>query len=221
MAAANEAASLVIGDHMDRGDWPTGLEAAASQVSDDLCVMVPREGAFVLGAASLCAATFWRLEDKIGHSLGGLHHTVPGGDPELSGKIFRIFSGLQPDIILERFNWTVQLGPDRFSPSAEPMKRRLKMTEPDDAANELYLRVERQTVRKLPDTGAVLFTIRICVDRLWPILEQGDHAKRFSDSWYQTNPQLAAYKGWPDYQPVISWLCNHLAEPGTEKERHC
>lgn len=185
-------------------DHETPLEFASSLVSDDLCVMVECDGIYHLGAATLCAPTFWSLKEKAGLPLGGLHDPVPGGDPQLAARISRVFMGLQEGIILERFNWTIQLGDERFTPSSAPMKKRLASMSSVDAALDLYFRVERQTIRKLPDGSTVLFTIRVSVDPLLPILFNPDHRNAFMASWKGTEPLLADYKGWPHYQAALS-----------------
>ncbi|MDF1681843.1 heme-dependent oxidative N-demethylase subunit alpha family protein [Ponticaulis sp.] len=207
--AAEEAAALVLNTQLSaplENEDVTPIERAASTVSDDLCVMVPRDGQFVLGAASLCAPTFWSLKENIGKPLSGLHSLLPQGGTELSSRINRIFAGLQSGSVLERFNWTVQLGGERFTPSSVPMKRALAELNEKDAASDLFMRVERQTIRKLPETGAVLFSIRICVDPLPPILADGEMKKRFAQAWQSTAEDVAAYKGWPHYQHAIDWL---------------
>ena len=186
--------------------FPNDLETAASQISDDLCVMTQHGDGYRLGAASLCAPTFWRLSDKIGRPLGGLHEEVPDGDPQLASRISRIFAGLRPELILERFNWTVQLGAERYTPTSKPMKQRLTTLSPDDAAALLHLRVERQTVRKLPVSNAVLFTIRIALDPLAPILRDSETRAAFRESWQQTDSRLRQYKGWSHYEASVEHL---------------
>lgn len=198
---AREAATLINRAVGQSGD---NFRLASQLTSDDLCVLVPGEAGYTLQAACLCAPTFWSLETHFGKSLGGLHHTVPGGDPELSGRITRIFDGLRPDLILERFNWTVQLGPERHTLSQQPMKDELAQLGLVEAAKDLHLRVERQTIRKLPTTGAVLFTIRICVDPLRAAVSTPDHRDAFIHAWQNTDEALAEYKGWPHYQPAVS-----------------
>ena len=210
-AAADEAAHYVscqmMGmDPQSSARGQTNLEIISQFVSDDLCVMVERDGQYCLGAASLCAPTYWSLQENIGKPLGGLHQPVPGGDPELSNRVSRVFAGLQPDMVLERFNWTVQLEGERFTPSSEPMKSELAALSPEDASRRLFQRVERQTIRKLPDTGAVLFTIRVCVDPLVPILENPSDRRAFKEAWENTPTDLASYKGWPHYAPAIRFL---------------
>lgn len=188
------------------------LERAAWQVSDDL-LLLRREadGEWRLCAASLCAPTFWQLGHGMGRSLGGLHAPVPGGDPGLSGRIGRIFDNVIAGHVLERFNWTVQAGAGRFTPSQTPLKQLAADTPPGDAASVLHLRVERQTIRKLAASGLMLFTIRICVDPLVMALCTREDIAAFAAAWRALGEPERDYKGWPAYEHLVSALLVALA----------
>ena len=192
--------------------WESPLERAAAQVSDDLCLLLPDErGEWTLRAASLVAPTFWSLADKIGQPLAGLHTTVPAANPGLVSRISRMFDALTPGKVLERFNWTVQAGPARFTPSSEPLKAMARAA-PDDAALDLlHFRVERQTISKMPQTGVVVFTIRTCIDPLAAALPDADHARAFEAAWRGIDPALADYKGWPSYERLVRAALAQLA----------
>ena len=204
MVEAGQLVLAALGQGMREADWPTPLEAASAEVSDDLCLMMRGDdGLWRLQAASLCAPTFWRLSDKMGEPLGGLHAPVPGANPDLVRRISRIFDGLQPGLMLERFNWTVQAGDARFTPSSAPLKA-LAGEAPDEAALDvLHLRVERQTITKLPETGAVLFTIRIVMDPLRAALLGEGAVDAFEAAWQGITPEMADYKGWAAYQRLV------------------
>ncbi len=186
------------------GVWETPLELAASGVSDDLCLMV-REGSgcWRLEAASLCAPTFWRLSDKLGEPLAGLHGSVPGANPDMVGRVHRMFDALRPGQVLERFNWTVQPGPGRFTPSQDGYKALAAALPEDGALDALWLRVERQTISKLAETGAVIFAIRVAVDPLRAALDGAGQAAAFRAAWEGIDPGLADYKGWPHYERLV------------------
>lgn len=212
-AAMEEAAMIVeAAAGPGNGVWETPLEQAASTVSDDLCLLI-REGYgfWRLEAASLCAPTFWRLSDKLGEPLSGLHAPVPGANPEMVGRVHRMFDALRPGQLLERFNWTVQPGPDRFTPSQEAYRQLAGMLSEKRALEALWLRVERQTISKLPETGAVLFTIRVAVDPLKAALAAPEHVHAFAAAWDGVDPALADYKGWPHYDRLVRAA---LAETG-------
>lgn len=213
-AAMREAADAVLAaaPGAPEGDWETPLEHAASAVSDDLCLLMrDGEGFWRLEAGSLCAPTFWRLSEKIGQPLSGLHDPVPGANPGMVGRIHRMFDALRPGQVLERFNWTVQPGTERFTPSQAPFKTRAAQMGRDGALDALWLRVERQTISKLPETGAVIFTIRVTIDPLRAALGGAGHAAAFRAAWEGIDPVLAEYKGWPHYQLLVMAA---LAEAG-------
>ena len=75
------------------------------------------------------------------------------------------------------------------------------------SCGDLHLRVERQTIRKLPATGAVVFTIRICVDPLLPILEDGATRERFEDAWLDAPSHVRRYKHWRELEPLVAQAC--------------
>ena len=59
---------------------------------------------------------------------------------------------------MQRFNWTIHDRPDLFQPTGGA--RRAHEVPPARYGESLWLRVERQTLRRLPRAGDVLFTIR-------------------------------------------------------------
>ena len=179
---------------------PTALEEAASLVSDDICILEARRpGDWRLTAGVLCAPTYWTLPERIGLDLGGLHGPVPGGDPDLAGRVSRIFTGLNPGMVLERFNWTVQASDKRYTPDRPGVTGK--------SVSDLHLRVERQTIRKLETTGAVIFTIRICVDPLTAILADGGHREAFEDAWLGAPDHVRRYKRWDELEPLVAEAC--------------
>ncbi|MEQ3745361.1 MAG: DUF3445 domain-containing protein [Henriciella sp.] len=201
-AAAEELLPLVMKatDETPNQKMPTALEEAASMVTDDLCILEEEgRGDWRLTAGVLCAPTFWTLPERIGLDLGGLHGPVPGGDPELASRIGRIFTGLKPGAILERFNWTVQASDKRYTPE--------RPSADGKSVSDLYLRVERQTIRKLERTGAVVFTIRICVDPLVPILREPHVREAFEDAWLGASAAVRRYKAWDELEGLVAIAC--------------
>lgn len=169
------------------------LADAARAVSDDLVVMIPGGGEWRCGALVLTAPTFFSIDHAFGRGLDALHGPVPDG-AKLARRIGRVFEHLQPGQPLERFNWTLQAGAERFLPDAAPMRALADRTDAADAADMLHVRVERQTVMKLERTGAVLFTIRICLDPVRAL--GGPDLDAIAAAWRDVSPEGRAYKGW-------------------------
>lgn len=210
VAAEAEAASLIAAA-VNAAPSVT-LADAATLISDDLAIMIPTgevgRSAWVAGAVCLCSPTYFSAEEAIGKSLWGLHGPVPdtlaNGAQGLGDRIGRVFSALQPDTVLERFNWTVQAGPARYTPSSAPVMALAAATPLADARDVLHLRVERQTIRKLPNSSAVLFTIRISLDPLRSVFATPGAQDAFAKAWAATEGHVRGYKRWPALDRLVA-----------------
>ncbi len=207
--ACAEAAALLTG--------ADSLQAAAERISDDPIIMQKREGAWCAAALVLCSPTFFSAQEAIGKTLGALHGPVPDvlGPNETQGlaqRISRVFDGLAPDAVLERFNWTVQPGPERYTPAAAPLFDRAAQLGAESVADLLHLRVERQTIRKLPQSGAVLFCIRVSIDPLRVAIGQAGARAMFSQAWENAPARVRQYKRWPMLDPAMAVLLQRLEE---------
>ena len=209
-AAATEFLELVTIEHpgLIGADNGAALTRVALNVSDDICILQRDqkvgEGTmqpWCLQAGIVCAPTYWTLTDRIGLSLAGLHEPVVTPDHVLAKRIDRVFSGLKAGTVLERFNWTVQASDERYTP-ARPSAR-------DRTPLDLHLRVERQTLRKLPMTEAVVFTIRISLDPLLPILEKPEFRAALMRAWSDVSANVRAYKSWNEFDDLF-WQACHM-----------
>ena len=134
------------------------LDRAGRLVQEDLCVLQAAEGAYRLEAASLCFPSHWRLADKLGRSLAAIHAPVPHYGDELETKVDLFFDRLHADRPVWRRNLSIHSHDDLFAPGPHEAP---DCFAPDaSGVNAVWLRSERQTLRRLPRTGAVLFTIK-------------------------------------------------------------
>jgi hypothetical protein len=200
-----EVQSLVdaaLGAQSPRSDLPP-LYAAARRVPDDLCLMEKRAGEWRLAALSLSAPTFFSADQVLGKSLAELHGPVAGFGERFLARVSRIFEGLRPGIVLERRNWTVVNSAEPFTPDSAPIRAGIAAIAPEDAGRALFLRVERQTLRRLPATGGALFTIRIWLDPLASL--DADPARRsaFARAWRAAPPAFRAYKRLELYDGLV------------------
>ncbi len=134
------------------------MARCALWVPDDLCLMVSERGRYRLAAASLCSPSYWRLREKLGQDLWGLHQGHAGLNNVLGERMREVLERLPMDRVLERRNWFLH-GPGKLF---EPEARRL--TQVSDLAAHT-VRTERQTLRRLND-HCVAFSIRV---RLLPL----------------------------------------------------
>jgi hypothetical protein len=156
---------VVAGRSISLNDTPH-LLTAARLVQEDLLLLRRDEAGWRLVAGSLSFPSSWSLREKFGRLLHDIHAPVPGFGMESRNAqlIARMFDKARPETPMLRWNWSLY-GDDRlFHPdSAGPGTRRFGAGE---RAENVFLRVERQTLRKLPASGDMLFTVRIVLDPL-------------------------------------------------------
>ena len=126
--------------------------AAARLVQEDLCVLVHSD-VWRLQAACVCFPSRWNLASKLGTTLDDIHRPVPSYDVELSRPTNAFFERLKPERSFWRLNWTLIDSPALHQPTSA---RRSPHGDPAD----WFFRVERQTLRRLAHSGAIVFTIR-------------------------------------------------------------
>ncbi|MBU2325752.1 MAG: DUF3445 domain-containing protein [Alphaproteobacteria bacterium] len=134
------------------------LLRAGLLIQDDLVIMMKRETGWFIAAAHLSFPSSWLLAENFDRPMEEVHEHVPGfqGGTRNAAMINRIFDNLLPEQPAERFNWSINWKQKLFHPETG----RNDDAEPGDAV----VRVERQTLTKLPETGAIVFTIRIYLD---------------------------------------------------------
>jgi hypothetical protein len=154
------------------GEAPTdqcGLDAlidAASRVPDDLCILIPDEyGVARLAAGVVCSPNRWRLKEKIGGDMASIHRPVARYDSDLTTPVQAMLARIRPDRPMWRINWGVANHPSLFQPETPPVT-------PEIFPGDLWFRVEWQTLRRLPVTGAILFTIRTYVEKMSDFMER-------------------------------------------------
>ncbi len=175
------------------------LDAAGRAVQEDLCVLVLRDGAPHLDAASLCFPSYWRLADKLGRPLADVHGPVPHYADELAAKVNGFLGRLAPGRMVWRRNWSIHDDPAYFLPI--PTRPREV-----DAPDGLFLRSERQVLRRLESADAVLFTIRTQQVALAAVAERPDIARQLADAIAGWSPALASYKGEHGALAARAWL---------------
>lgn len=166
-------------------DSDAPLAVAGRLVQEDLCLLQRAGDGWRLTAASLCFPSTWSLADKIGRPMAAIHEDVPGFPGRMGDLVHRIFDNLKVELPVERENWSIYGDARLHHPEA---KSDVSERFPADAPilDRATVRVERQTLRKLPETGAILFTIRVFVD------------------------PLAALAGRPDGPALAATLCDQL-----------
>jgi hypothetical protein len=189
------------------------LEAVGRAVPEDVCVHLPGpDGRLRLVAGCVCFPNKWLLADKIGRPVVEIHQPVPGYAPQLGVPVDRLMERLPSDRLLVRANWGITDGGVLFAPRSRPAAVPAAGEVPD----RCWLRIERQTVRRLPRSGAVIFTIRTLHAPLAVLRTDVEAAALLAAAIRQLPPALADYKlgGVAVRDAVLGWLDDLAARPG-------
>lgn len=133
---------------------------------------------------------------------------------KLQPSLTRFFRRLSPSSPVERNNWQIQVLPPTPTPSSSPAPSQLeelawaestygpeevygsapRPAPPKPLPERMRLRVEHQTLRRLPRSGAIVFTIRVY---LTPLAELGPG---------EAGRLAAAIRGVKEHEVVYRWV---------------
>jgi Haem-dependent oxidative N-demethylase, alpha subunit-like len=180
------------------------LDLAGRLVAEDLCIVQPMSGQYVLTGASLCFPNRWHLAEKLGQPLDAIHVPVPGYAEQLASKVNQFIAGLKPARLFGRANWGIASDPMLFQPVAPPLAAAVTA---ENAGERLWLRIERQTLRRLPQSGAVIFTIHTEITRLDHALAGPRRAADLAAAIRDMTPATQRYKDIaPFAEALLPWL---------------
>jgi len=179
------------------------LELAGRLVQEDLCIVRPDAGGPVLDAAILCAPSRWLLAEKIGRPLLAIHAPVPLYADRLGAPVDRFMRQLKPGRVAMRMNWSVMDDAALFQTGGKHRTERDPTITAANAGARLHLRVERQTLSRLPRSGSVLFTIRVHSYALARIAALPGAPARLAAAVRALPAELAAYKSLPAFRDAL------------------
>ncbi|MBZ9813716.1 heme-dependent oxidative N-demethylase family protein [Mesorhizobium sp. CA7] len=199
------------------------LAKASLLVQEDLILMRRGEHGWRLAAGSLCFPSSWSLQEKFGKPLQEIHKPVPGFGPGTrpAELINRMFDGLQGQAV-ERFNWSIQAGDALYHPLSNIERTDRATNRPSRFSDgnvkaHAFIRVERQTLRKLPRSRDILFTIRIHLDPLKLLIRHPDRAAlavSFAEQLLALDQQQLDYKGLTaDRDRLVEFLSGMACTP--------
>ena len=132
-----------------------------------------------------------------------MHGPVPLYAEHLASPVNRFMGALRPGRVAERLNWGVLddgalyqeegTGRTGFDPSITP----------ENVPDRLFLRVERQTLMRLPQSGFVLFTIRVHSYKLARVLAVPGAAHDLAAAIMALPSSMTAYKSLPPFRDAL------------------
>lgn len=198
--------NLTTGQVWDTTDFEAApLDLAARLVQEDLLLLQPSPEGYILVAASLCFPLRWRLREKLGCAIAQIHAPVPGYHEKLDRPVNSFFDRLKCDRPTWRMNWSIVDSPELFLPQEKPVS--YANIDAKNAGEKLWLRVERQTLRRLCTSDSILFTVRTYVHPLQVLEDEPSMAGKLAEAIQEIPPNMQRYKNLlPIREAVLDYL---------------
>jgi len=179
-----------------------GLEQAARSAWEDICLLTRRDGEAIyrLVGAAVAFPTDWRPQDKLGLPLIALHAPIHGYAAHLASGVDHLMDKLVPGKIFGRCNWFISPTPALRWVGDDPAVA-FALATSENAGETLFVRCERQTLRKLPRTGAIVFTIGVHVAPLGSLSPA--NVARLAQALATIPEDEAERRGAPHFAPAL------------------
>ncbi len=183
------------------------LDWVGRQAVEDLVLLSgDAEAGFPVVAGQVCFPNDWSLPDKLGRPLLGVHAPVPRFAPQAGEATVRLLERLRPGRPVWRANWAIRATDALdLSPRVGPVP--VDHVNSGNAGEALVVRVERQTLSRLPESGAILFTIHTRSRPLDVVAGDPERARRLLGAIRSMPPDMARYKGIaPLHDALVGYL---------------
>ncbi|KAK5168738.1 uncharacterized protein LTR77_006047 [Saxophila tyrrhenica] len=186
------------------------MQLSARLIQDDLAIMYERlDGQYYLLAGAILLPGFWRLEDKFGMTLSEIHTSgdVPQFEEKLEKGMRNFFRRVTPEKPVVRNNYFLQMDGDLAWSSSIGSEDNegagWGTAEVGTGVEGLHLRCERQSLRRLPRSGGVVFTIRTYFCPIVEMAEEKGVPGRLASAVRSWGEDVGGYKGREKYEKVL------------------
>ncbi|MFN2476713.1 MAG: heme-dependent oxidative N-demethylase subunit alpha family protein [Chthoniobacterales bacterium] len=190
--AIKETAEVIGAECSDQHNASATIVRLGGQIEPDIVILEKNsDSAFRVVAGCVCFPSSWSFPEKLGLPLDAVHTVVPDLNSALGTPMARFLGKIQPGASWERSNWGLSSSPARNQHSSRNTPRLV----PPLTLDRVWLRVEDQILSILPQTGALLFAIRIVTLPLSELrTREPDAAAGLRRALATLTDEMAAYK---------------------------
>jgi hypothetical protein len=138
------------------------LHVLLNNVAEDFAVMLrhPDTGLYSFRSGVICSSLGWNVGSKIGLKLHEIHAAIPDYKEKMQFSMDRYFSKKPTDKAIQRGSWGLEIDEPLFMPPGDPHEQLRDAQDPSHTIDRCHLRVDWQTLRRLPLSGAVIFNFK-------------------------------------------------------------
>ncbi|KAF9891198.1 hypothetical protein FE257_004762 [Aspergillus nanangensis] len=192
------------------------LEVLLNNVPEDFALMMrdDQTGFYFLRAGVICSALGWNIGTKIGLQLHEIHAPIPDYKEKMQFSMDRFFTKMPSDKPIQRGSWGLEVGQPLYMPPGDAHEQARLSQNPDLCPEECHLRVDWQTLRRLPLSASIVFNFKAlftpvaefrdepCVPALIAkILREGKKSLMdYKNTWHVEHIVLPALEAWAKEQ---------------------
>ena len=192
---------------MDPTTLPCGpMEYITRQTQGDFTLQDQRDENLWVEAGMVTTQADWSLDFDIGMNFHQWHAPVPKAhEMGVFDRALKFLLKLQHGAPVRRFNWTMTVDPLLdTSPENYPKWGPGKTTmTPETVGQRQHLRVELQTLHRLPRSNAIAFPIRCYLIRFEELVTVPKWGRRLHRVIRDIPDELATYKGFIRNKPMM------------------
>ncbi len=195
--------SFVFGDPHSLPCGP--FEYITRQAQGDFTLQDQRDDNLYVDGGMVTTQADWSLEFNVGMTFHEWHGPVPlAHDLGVFDRALQFLMRIQQGKPVRRLNWTMTVNPRLdTSPENYPIwgPDRATIT-PENVADKLFLRVELQTLFRLPRSNAILFGVRAYLTSIGDVARVPKWGRRLHRVLRDLPPELVTYKGMTRYRQI-------------------
>ncbi|KAL9608020.1 MAG: hypothetical protein Q9167_007124 [Letrouitia subvulpina] len=198
------------------------LHVLLHNVPEDFAVMLrnPEDGKYYFRAGILCSSLGWNVDTKLGLQLKDIHAPIPDYKEKMEFSMDRYFAKLPTSRPIQRGSWGLEIDTPLFMPPGDPHEKHRLHQYPDLSLDRIHLRVDWQTLRRLPLSAAIIFNFKAVFTPITHFRREPKipalvahilrHGKRsimeYKNTWHVEHVALPALEKWAREQVDKGWV---------------
>jgi dimethylamine monooxygenase subunit A len=184
------------------------LDWVGRQVQEDLLILA-NDPAVTLLAGQLCFPNDWDLNQKFEQPFLQIHHHIPKVLTPTMQAAQKLMERLVSHRPVWRLNWNfkihnaLDMSSQYFAESRRELAEIGPQLTPSNVGERLYLRVERQTLSRLPRSNYILFGIHTYQNTVANEAQNPDRARRMYQVLKSTPREVMQYKAIPFFEEAL------------------
>ncbi|KAF7563664.1 hypothetical protein G7046_g459 [Stylonectria norvegica] len=187
------------------------LRVLLDNVPEDFAITLRDQdtGRYCFRAGVVCSSVGWHLDQKIGLGLPEIHKTVPDYKEKMEFSMDRFFTKMPTSSPIQRGSWGLEIGQPLYLPSHHPDFSHRDSQNPSLRPEDLYLRVDWQTLRRLPLSGGIVFNFKALFTPITEVQDEPYIPSLILKILREGKENLMQYKG--------TWHVEHIVKPTMER----